>query len=323
MKKILYTISIVFLICIACKKAPADPTIHLPQPPAYMDSLQAYLRLHLHAADYAGIDLTRCVLSKQGKQWFWKLGIKQKPAATDFLLLQSDSLGHFTRGRWIALSGLSVEKDGVHGSIRLSALDRVNAVASKISGGYIEALHPFMFNPALKTGSHPDPYQELQEVIVVAYRPAAANNYSFNTYMLFQSIITDIGGAGFFNTAIYTGTAEPGSSNTGIDQSPQIPGTYPANDLPLNIENSPYLPGIDLAAWLKCFQSIPDEGASFSITLCGDLPVDDDPSINVNLYTGATGHCFLQLQKTNGAQSITQILGFTAQNAAERHVQPG
>jgi len=40
--------------------------------------------------------------------------------------------------------------------------------------------------------------------------------------------------------------------------------------------------------------------------------VDDDTSYLFNAVTGATGHSFLQLTKTNGTKSVTQVIGFTA-----------
>lgn len=44
------------------------------------------------------------------------------------------------------------------------------------------------------------------------------------------------------------------------------------------------------------------EAACFSITRCGALPVNNDPSVIVNRYMAATGQCFLQVQKTKGVQ---------------------
>jgi hypothetical protein len=103
-----------------------------------------------------------------------------------------------------------------------------------------------------------------------------------------------------------------GSTATSTNTSSSLADSHA--DYYANIENSPGKPGIDLNAWLKCFTDIPDDGATCSITICADLPVDDDPTANINFYNGATGHCFMELKKTNGAQSATQVIGFTAQN---------
>lgn len=320
MKNTVYLLTILVFSLVACKKDPIDPSIHLPVPPAYQDSLQAYIKQQVNAADYASIDFNRCILSKQGAAWYWMLTQKQSAASTAFLLLQSDSGGHFAKGKWIELSVNPNENGLVNGSINISPLDRAYVTQSKISNGYIEAFHPRLFSNNSKAESLPDPYQELQEVIVVAYRPSAVADISYSTYMLFQSLMSD-GGGGAYNSGIYSFTEGSSGGGAGYTDPSTATGTYPSNDITLNIEKSPYLPAINVDAWLQCFQAIPDNGANYSITLCADLPVDDDPSFNVNLYTGATGHTFLQLQKSNAGQSVTQVIGFTAQNAFTALIQ--
>ena len=315
MKNTLYILTILLFSLVACKKTAIDPTIHLPVPPVYLDSLHAYIKQQVSIADYTSIDFNRCVLSKQGAAWYWKLTLKQSAASAAFLLLQSDTTGHFTKGKWIELSVRRDENGFLNGSINISPLDRAYVNQSKINNGYIESFHPKLFGSNTKAESLPDPYQELQEVIVVAYRPSAVADISYSTYMLFQSLMSDGGGGGAYNSGIYSFSEGSGGGGGGYTDPSIGTGTNPSNDISLNIEKSSYLPAINVDAWLQCFQAIPDEGANYSITLCADLPVDDDPSFNVNLYTGATGHTFLQLQKTNAGQSVTQVIGFTAQNA--------
>lgn len=54
---------------------------------------------------------------------------------------------------------------------------------------------------------------------------------------------------------------------------------------------------------------MPDAGASFSVKLCTDIPVNSDPLFPVD-FSLSPGHTFLTLIKTNGAQNITQSFGF-------------
>ena len=294
----------------------------------YTDTIQAWLKKHISSYDYAQIDFKRTVCSQQGARWFWKLSLKTKSPFTDFLLLQSDTIGHVVKGRWFHLSNLHSSNGLVNGNIEMRSPDNKSSVQSTITNGYIDYLHPRISSSILKAESHPDPYDELQEVIVVAYRPGVNQGYSYSTFMLFQNMLADIGAGGNGNSAVYSygGAGDisgTGSGTTDAGYTDPVTGTaiYPGTDIMLAIEKSAYLPAIDVDAWLRCFNTIPDEGASFAVTVCADLPVDNDPSVNVNLYTGATGHCFLQLQKTNGAQSVTQVLGFTAQNAISALVQ--
>ena len=328
MKNTIYCCYLLLFFLTACRKSNIDPSIHLPFTQVYTDSVQAWLKKHISSYDYGQIDFKRTVCSPQGAHWFWKLPLKSKSPFTDFLLLQSDTIGHVDKGRWFHLSNLRQINGLVNGDIEMRSPDNKNRVQSKITNGYIDYLHPRFYCTMLKAESHPDPYDELQEVIVVAYRPGVNQVYSYSTFILFQNMLADIGAGGNGNSAVYSyggagAVSGTGSGSADAGYADPVTGTaiYPGTDITLAIEKSAYLPAIDVDAWLRCFNTIPDEGASFSVSICADLPVDDDPSVNVNLYTGATGHCFLQLQKSNGAQSITQVLGFTAQNALSALVQ--
>jgi len=90
------------------------------------------------------------------------------------------------------------------------------------------------------------------------------------------------------------------------------PGWQPA---PTDVENPEVFdfsnsePSIDLQKYFNCFDHISDNGATYSIKLCTDLPVNSNP--NALVTTSLTpGHAFLTLTKSNGGQSITQSFGF-------------
>src|SRR5690606_22984968 len=59
-----------------------------------------------------------------------------------------------------------------------------------------------------------------------------------------------------------------------------------------------------------CFKNIPDDGATCSIELFADVPVDSDPMVGFNAQTGSPGHTFIQLHKQNGKYRVTQNIGF-------------
>ena len=67
---------------------------------------------------------------------------------------------------------------------------------------------------------------------------------------------------------------------------------------------------INLESYLKCFENIPDEGATCSIEIFADVPVDSDPMVAFNFQTGSPGHTFIQIHKQNGAYGVTQNIGF-------------
>lgn len=69
------------------------------------------------------------------------------------------------------------------------------------------------------------------------------------------------------------------------------------------------LPGIDLTKYFKCFTYIPDQGATYSVTLCADIPVDGNSGalLSTSLHPG---HAFIILTKTNGVLTLSQSFGF-------------
>jgi hypothetical protein len=67
-------------------------------------------------------------------------------------------------------------------------------------------------------------------------------------------------------------------------------------------------PSIDLTKFFNCFNNVPDNGATYTIKLCADLPIDGQPWWMEDWFT--PGHSFLTVTKTNGSQSVTQNFGF-------------
>jgi len=338
MKKILYVSIAVALIFSACKKQPVDQLTPVVIPPAYLSVVQKYVRQHVSYVDYNNIDFDRYHVSKQKAHWYLRIPLKNKTLATDFILLQTDSLGNTTDGKFILLEKTANAKtvtdpSNYNGVIDIASLDRKMVMRSAITKGYIESWHADLFAKAANAGlatakaeSFPVPYDELPEVVVVAYIPSATagTGLSWSDYMMLENMF----GAGGGGSSADGGTAGGDTNYTNeygygvyspIDNNSSGSNTgspQPVDqDIKITFDESVYRPAIDLAAWLKCFTDIPDAGSTCSVSICADLPVDDDPNQVVNLFTGATGHCFLQLSKSNNGQSVTQIIGFTAQNA--------
>jgi hypothetical protein len=347
MKKILYVSIIAALVFTACKKnlVPVNPPDLLNVvPPNYLSVVQKYVRQHPAMADYNSIDFNNYRLSKQKAHWYLRLPLKNKSFFTDFIVLQTDSLGNTSDGRIVHLeqnrSGQTASnkatevRSNFNGSIGISPLDAKMMIHSAITNGYIEAFHPRLFKSLVaREQSFPVPYDDLPEVIVVAYLPVVTEGggFSFADFMMLQALF-DGGGAspqpalteGQGNGGTYSYAGDYYSNGdgypNGYNNSGQPTPYQSAVDLP-DIAVAPDYsythPAIDMNAWMKCFTDIPDAGASCSVTLFGDLPVDTDPSIGLNIWSGNTGHCFLQLTKTNAQQSVTQIIGFTAESPSQ------
>jgi hypothetical protein len=68
-------------------------------------------------------------------------------------------------------------------------------------------------------------------------------------------------------------------------------------------------PVTSLPAMFKCFDRVPNAGATYSVKICADLPVNSDPSIIITSGL-VPGHAFISMTKTNGTESVTQSFGF-------------
>ncbi len=69
-------------------------------------------------------------------------------------------------------------------------------------------------------------------------------------------------------------------------------------------------PPVSLQSLFNCFTQILDVGATYSVKLCVDLPVNGVWNAPFNLTGKSPGHTFLTLTKTNGTQTISQTVGF-------------
>ncbi|MBK6623962.1 MAG: hypothetical protein IPG30_03260 [Chitinophagaceae bacterium] len=69
-------------------------------------------------------------------------------------------------------------------------------------------------------------------------------------------------------------------------------------------------PPVSLQSLFNCFSQVPDAGATYSVKLCVDLPVNGVWNAPFNLTGKSPGHTFLTLTKTNGTQTISQTVGF-------------
>jgi hypothetical protein len=67
---------------------------------------------------------------------------------------------------------------------------------------------------------------------------------------------------------------------------------------------------VKIQDYLRCFSNVPDDGATCSIKLLTDIPVDPDPTKLFNWSIGSPGHAFLQIKKIKGNQSVMQNIGF-------------
>lgn len=289
-----------FLLLFSCQKE-----VKQNDPQNFSAHIQISLRDCISAADYASLDLSKIFLTQpdSDKVFLVRIPIKGKLLRTDFVLVQTDAMGSVLKGKIIHIDGED-ENYQFNGEISISSLDRNHTVTSSIEQGYIRAFHPLARTEVLPG------YVELPEVIVVGH--IGSNGISYSDYLSLMSLFNTISYASFYTSldgspggGSGSGGGGGGSSgspdNTGITVSPTIQADY---DTYVNHD------AIDITKYLKCFGSIPDAGATCSITIYSDIPVNGDPSQFFNWQSGSPGHTFISFRKSNGQQSVQQVFGW-------------
>ncbi|MFL5738908.1 MAG: hypothetical protein ACJ75B_01720 [Flavisolibacter sp.] len=305
-------IAIAFCLCflICCKKE-INRSSSL-----YLSRVEESLKDSLDQSTYAKLDFSRVVLSKVDSADLFVLRIpyKSESPRSDFIALRTSAAGRILAGTLVHLEGKNVEqtegerkRQSFEGMISLSSLDGRNRMTSEIYNGYIQVYHA---KTLTRTTSMQAP-DVLPEVIVVAY--VHDSGLSFSDLMLLQSFFFDSGDRGDSNISNYYTSLDGGYGGNGM----YVGGGGAGNggitmDDPVLIDVDTYAdhPAINITDYLKCFDNIPDVGATCSIEILTDIPVDNDPTKLFDWKTESPGHTFLQLRKSNGNQFALQNIGF-------------
>ncbi len=338
MKTIFYSV-LFCLFLISCKKQ--TPTLVQTQPSSVYDSLeadylknvQAYLRKNMADSSIIALNWDQVLLSKEASGWYLRIGYAAQSIAEGFLLLTTDSLGNVTDARVVKLNKDPLIDWVFNGTIDLNDLKGRLISSNTVTNGYmpdgrvrqpgtpsVNSVEDMMLIPA---GS----VEELPEVIVVGY---TSGGLSLSDYLMLSALSGAGGTSGAGGSAGGSGSGSAGSGNSSGAGGTGVPansGQYtllrPAGGTvnpvtriissrptTITIDDSYSKPGINVAAYMKCFSAAPDAGAGYSVSLFVDLPVNDDPTQVFNQASGAVGHCFLGLTKSGSGQSITQYFGF-------------
>jgi len=325
MKKYIY-LALLSLIVFSCKKQEQQNASGTVQGSGYIANVKAYLKKSLYDSDFRKVDFENSVLSKQGSNWFLRIAFLNTKLSTDFVLLQTDSIGNCSRGKFIHIRRDSSNRQTFNGKISIASFQHI-ATVKKVTENSVATEECVVAEEEVDddcSDSYAVPACDgcLPEVIVVGYLPSGGGGgISYGDYLSLSALAggSTAGGTGGTGGSS-SGSGGSGSANgvsSGI-YSPVVvpPGNpgppKPSADITINYETSTNKPGINVTAYMEAFATVPDAGAQCSVTVFADLPVDDDPSYLFNAVTGATGHSFLQLTKTNGTKSVTQVIGFTA-----------
>lgn len=293
---------ITMLTMVSCKKEISPTRVE-----TYLENIKKVTRDSMNAADFGLLDFSRVVKTHidSSHVYLFRIGFKGKSLATDFVLLRADASGNIRSGRIIHLKQSGSEQNRWNGHITLEHLNGEQLLSSPIRDGYVEAFYAAKETWAGRAPLEQDPYVELPEVIIVStYRNDVFTFYDWYNLLAFFDYS---GGGGSTGSSAYYSDSNPyGDGGGGGGSSTTVSETA----IEVNYEYQYVNPAIEIAKYMKCFSDIPDAGATGSIELFTDIPVDGDPTRFFDWSNGSPGHVFVQLRKQNGTKSVTQNIGF-------------
>jgi hypothetical protein len=341
MKKLISALS-VLLCLISCKKEAAT---FRPGNDKYLTIVLSRLRDSLSSAEFQTLDTNSTYLTDPGKRnnLTLRIGLKGKSIAGDFILVRTDKTGNIQAGTSVHLENTTPAYSyQFSGSVRLRSLSGNTTLQSEIVAGHILSFHAGNRLTPSSSGTKettllPAPDADwLPEVIVVGYSGSATSTPYISLDALLGGIGTgdtgpasggspdnsnpgDGGGNGGGNTgdggspppapsyATYSPIDPPASSNP-IHHS--FGPTTITGDIDVETEYLDKIPVIDIRKFFTCFDQVPSDGAVYSVQLCVDLPINNNPAASMNFSDASAGHTFLIVTKSNADISIAQIFGF-------------
>jgi len=332
-----FLVAAIFLAVTSCRKEAVRSTMSSGD---YYNAVLSRLKDSLSAPDYRSLD-TRALYftpAHDGNPALLRIPFQSKPIAGDFVLLATDTLGNIFRGRIVHLVNDNPGDPFFHsGEITVTALTGLPLLQSGITDGFINAFHPARSGQVSELGTNhetvvpeSDGAQVLPEVVVVGYTGGSSGD----SYVYLDLLIPG-GGSGGAASGSGGGSGGSGagggggagggsgSSGSGATYSSLNPGggssgappsgvviTQPVSVAPDYANTAPI---INLTQYFNAFNTVNSTGATYTITLCTDVPVNSNPQAIVEFSGGTSaGHSFLIATKSNAAlkQSVTQVFGF-------------
>lgn len=315
MKHIL-TAFICFLFLLSCQKEFTNQKSN-----EYMQRVQASLKDSLASNDYSSLDFSRAVQSKVDSVGFnfLRVPFKNKKFENDFVIVQTDEKGNVRKGKIVHLEGTETEygegkvkRRKWDGQVSISSLARNKVLNSSIENGFITSFHPQANSRNLVVEPPPN---VLPEVVITYIIPSSETGISWSTWVSLQSFFYDSGTGGnwwsYYGSMTGSGSGG-GSTGPGNNNGNPNPGGGVPQEPPIQIdyELQGYNDAIDIEKYLACFDAVPDAGATASVTIFTDIPVDGDPRKLIDLGTAAPGHVFVNITKENGTQRVSQSFGW-------------
>ncbi len=295
-----------FVVLFSCRKESSQ----LSHDNFLISKAKIYLKSNLSESDFSRLDFTKTILTNyDGGVNTLRIKFTDRPISQNFIALKLMN-EEIVNARIIELTEIKdkiTNRRSFNGFINIKSLDKKQNFDSEIKNGFITKWIKNTGATQNRTEVVPDPYVDLPAVVVVGHKSSGGGGISWSTYVNLLSFFNNFDGSGgvgnYYQSLDFLGG---GGGGTGGGSG----GGDPNKPIQIDFENQFADPAIDLKAYMKCFADIPDEGATGSIELFTDLPVNGDPNTFFDWETGSPGHTFIQLRKQNGTQSVSQNIGF-------------
>ncbi len=260
-------------------------------PVNYIEAVRTALHDSLSPGDFASLDFSRASASGIDSLHLHLLRIPVflKPIATDFFVAKTDGDGHIFSGRFVSIARDSSEKKSFSGMVLYHSM-KGKQIALRLMKGHIVkspsgAVSSLMADePEIDGG-------ELPPVVVTASYGGGGISYA-DWYNLLDMAGDD--GYGYIGYYSPSGGGGNGSAPT----------------MQVDFEAPESKDAIDVAKYMKCFGATQEAGATYTVTIAVDIPVDNDPSKIFNWADASPGHTFIELYKNSSAGLVQQVVGF-------------
>ena len=284
-------ISFVCLCFGACRRQ-VDPTS------TNNNDIAAYLKEHLSAQDFGQVDFSKLTISK-AEDTYAKVGFIGKDFGRDFILLKYDDQV-IIDGKIIEISLDDEVTVSTDGSITRYTLDRKEVEKQKIVNGFVTA---FDGNASSRVASGPINLMPL--LLQMHYREGPNLPFELVNYINIQRAYNNLPNGS--HVYYYEATENKHETSDG--------GYRPPATITVTQDGDDHPPALDIQKIIDCFKTVADLGATCTVELYTDIPVDTDPNLYVNWQQLSPGHSFMRITKSNRGKFVSQDIGFYPQNS--------
>ncbi|MES2328765.1 MAG: hypothetical protein V4539_04120 [Bacteroidota bacterium] len=292
------TILILFVVCsfMACRKT------NIVEQNTTSLSAQKIIKDSLSPALFNSIDFSKTSshVLQNGKSLY---RFPLTDANNHYVIVITDQNGKYVNAKIIAVSGsfdLTSKNKTYNGTITTSFLNGAVSKEISIVNGLITSLH--QVSNVQSNGLKQHPLFECADCtlpeVIVSSSYNSGGGIDWASWMSLLDLLGYDDDYGYYYSFDYFGGGG-GSSGGGSGDVTTIDREYPENKT-----------AIDPKKFMDCFGTIPDAGATCSITIATDLPVDGHPETFFNWNEQSPGHSFIELNKSTPYGGVSQDIGF-------------